>query len=782
MKKRIVNSLILMGVAFLLLTACSDDDLSSSLSSSNFPVTLLLNVQGEKKIEINTRALDETNINTVWVAVVHEDQTVECRKFDSLTDDKITVADIRITEEDTIHVFANTEVTSVPENLTKEGLLNYFTCTQEQVNNGKVMMYGIFPEKSGDIHSQNITVNLYRVPTKVTVASNVVGHAVSQFKVCRVPKSGYVSYAEGYPEANSTSSKLVVIDPDLSENPAYFIPRKNNSSLGVQENTCLLVQLEGKTGWYRLDFYLGIVPLANGATPRFEDIIRNNWYKFTIQSVKSDGYTTEKEALTNIGSNIVYKMDISSSPGISTNGQYSLVTDKDEIVMGINETTELSISAILTSEIELSTYRVKIVSPAGQLELIDEDISTPGEKNLLPDGGTLKNTDNSDRTIQIKSIGGNLSDSYLECYLGNIVKRIPIILATANCYMVDFSRPGEKVSVSILQANSDGVVRISGNDITPVFIWADHPVAETDFEMIYNASNKSIDITNKTTYSGNIVIGASVGNEIKWSWHLWCFASGQKVIETPYFSYIWMDRALGAYNLEDVNGCGGLLFQHGRKDPFVGLSWAASPIAGENDEPSIYYYDTPFTMTDNHPSFGDACIQTKNENNNIEYAISHPYVFIRGNNIHISGSGHEAESDYDWVTTSLAVRNNNLDLWTKNDKKTIYDPCPFGWRVPQGHTSGPLAGLVLDNQIKEETYCSWPGFGRFYYTALRTELGQLYQKIEGDGKSIVAMRWAEIFADLGAANSTIIGDNFLLYRARDITRGTGAVIRCVKDE
>lgn len=49
MKKNIVHGLMLIGVTFFMLSACSDDDLSPSISANNSPVTLSLNVQGEKK-------------------------------------------------------------------------------------------------------------------------------------------------------------------------------------------------------------------------------------------------------------------------------------------------------------------------------------------------------------------------------------------------------------------------------------------------------------------------------------------------------------------------------------------------------------------------------------------------------------------------------------------------------------------------------------------------------------------------------------------------------------
>ena len=55
----------------------------------------------------------------------------------------------------------------------------------------------------------------------------------------------------------------------------------------------------------------------------------------------------------------------------------------------------------------------------------------------------------------------------------------------------------------------------------------------------------------------------------------------------------------------------------------------------------------------------------------VAYAVKNPTTFITG------GSG----TDYDWVYSS---RDNTL--WQTS--KTIYDPCPPGWKVPAGGDSG----------------------------------------------------------------------------------------------
>lgn len=58
----------------------------------------------------------------------------------------------------------------------------------------------------------------------------------------------------------------------------------------------------------------------------------------------------------------------------------------------------------------------------------------------------------------------------------------------------------------------------------------------------------------------------------------------------------------------------------------------------------------------------------------MDYATANPMTFISGTK----------SSKYDWHYSS---RNN--DLWTSS--KTIYDPCPVGWRVPDGGINGVWA-------------------------------------------------------------------------------------------
>jgi len=149
---------------------------------------------------------------------------------------------------------------------------------------------------------------------------------------------------------------------------------------------------------------------------------------------------------------------------------------------------------------------------------------------------------------------------------------------------------------------------------------------------------------------------------ILWSWHIWL--TDQPVGQTYYvydsanesFSEevagVMMDRNLGATSADpgDV-GALGLLYQWGRKDPFLGSS-SISDIT-----------EAASTVT------WPASVKSTSETGTIKYAVSHPTTFILYN-----------INNYDWYYTGSEDTDDTR--WTSESEKSIYDPCPAGWRVP----------------------------------------------------------------------------------------------------
>ena len=179
---------------------------------------------------------------------------------------------------------------------------------------------------------------------------------------------------------------------------------------------------------------------------------------------------------------------------------------------------------------------------------------------------------------------------------------------------------------------------------------------------------------------GNAVIAAkNSSGEILWSWHIWL--TDQPKGQTYYNNAgTMMDRNLGATSADagDV-GALGLLYQWGRKDPFLG----SSSISGSTEAKSTKSWPSP--------------VSASTSKGTVDYATENPMTFITADD----------SSNYDWHYSS---RNN--DLWKSS--KTIYDPCPAGWRVPDGGSNGVWSKACGSSLWFEDYYHSSDEGMNFY--------------------------------------------------------------------
>ncbi len=150
-------------------------------------------------------------------------------------------------------------------------------------------------------------------------------------------------------------------------------------------------------------------------------------------------------------------------------------------------------------------------------------------------------------------------------------------------------------------------------------------------------------------------------DNILWSWDLWSTPEPGTV---TYNGNTFMDRNLCAV---DINNNRGFLYQWGRKDAF---SAATGSYAS-------------FTFV---PALGTA-FNTVRGIQTIDYCIKHPTTHVNNGD------------DNSWMS-----REEYNTLPWRDDVKTIYDPCPAGWRVPtaaeQNGYSG-LPGTGFSNAINE---------------------------------------------------------------------------------
>lgn len=176
------------------------------------------------------------------------------------------------------------------------------------------------------------------------------------------------------------------------------------------------------------------------------------------------------------------------------------------------------------------------------------------------------------------------------------------------------------------------------------------------------------------TTTGNALVGIFNNNGVcQWSWHIWATNYDPTTTAQLYASgTAFMDRNLGALTTDYTQlSWRGLYYQWGRKDPFI--------YPGSFNvymEPAPVVYADGFSYSVNHPEYNEESQMT------VEWSVKNPTAFMD------SPQYHDWEDMYttpDW----LYIQNPNL--WgntstsptiNSTSSKSIYDPCPPGWRVP----------------------------------------------------------------------------------------------------
>ena len=211
---------------------------------------------------------------------------------------------------------------------------------------------------------------------------------------------------------------------------------------------------------------------------------------------------------------------------------------------------------------------------------------------------------------------------------------------TANCYLV--SEEGNYMFQAV-QGNSEVSV---GNVKSVEVLWESFGTTTMPNvgDLISSVSYKDGYVRFSTPADfneGNAVIAVKNSKGvILWSWHIWLAKEGWN--EQVYYNNAgtMMDRNLGATSATPGNvGALGLLYQWGRKDPFLGSASTKS-----NVEPA---------------STGEWSVSSESITKDLQE--ENPNIFYTGYGAPVT--------------------------WLK-DKKTIYDPCPAGWRVPYGGPDG----------------------------------------------------------------------------------------------
>ena len=168
---------------------------------------------------------------------------------------------------------------------------------------------------------------------------------------------------------------------------------------------------------------------------------------------------------------------------------------------------------------------------------------------------------------------------------------------------------------------------------------------------------------------GNAVIAAKDGEgKILWSWHIWLVEDEIAEHEYGLGAGVVMDRNLGATSaVPGESGTAGLMYQYGRKDPFLSGNM-------NNSKTALSSVTWPEATKED---FGPV---------SLEYAAANPMVYITAS----------PASGYQWYN---GTNEEHKNLW--QSEKTIYDPCPAGWRIPDGGSEGIWKGGRFDTEFNE---------------------------------------------------------------------------------
>ena len=335
------------------------------------------------------------------------------------------------------------------------------------------------------------------------------------------------------------------------------------------------------------------------------------------------------------------------SPGVPNDGDYSFVFRSFPYAASSNESKDQAYIFCLTDGTDIYYYR----KPRGTWD---------GEQV------TFNFTLTKDKAYKLPDFSGDRWTKIIDPYT-DLSPAVAGVYKTANSYIV--SAAGDYKFRATHKGNSTS--NTVGTINYAVVLWESFGTATAPAigDLVKNVaySDGYIRFT-ATAAEGNAVIAAKdASDKILWSWHIWLT---DKPAEHEYANDAgtMMDRNLGATSATpgDV-GALGLFYQWGRKDPFLG----SSAISG--------YDVAKSTMTWPSPVPSDA------SNGTIEYAVSHPTAFITRNT-----------DNNDWYYTGDNTTDNTR--WTESENaKSVYDPCPAGWRVPNGGDDGVWGTAGFEN-------------------------------------------------------------------------------------
>ena len=342
--------------------------------------------------------------------------------------------------------------------------------------------------------------------------------------------------------------------------------------------------------------------------------------------------------------------------------------NSNEVLAGSLSISCSNSSLPVASSISGSSSRVSLVIPEGKSFEKNKTYYLLFRPDVFKNGFTISFKDASGavlvksecnsyvefkRSVFASIKGIDIPDNVKKIRDGNLLSQN----GTANCYIV--SKAGS-YKFPLSRAMENDIL----SDITSVkVLWETDNTAGEQMEgsiitnVVTNKQYVYFD-TPSTLKNGNALIAAYRNKEIVWSWHIWVCKDYDPLTSSQKYtgkSAAMMDRNLGALSSSSSSPLTkGLFYQWGRKDPFPG----AVESYAENSNGGHLMKTTK----------GDklTVVSSESVEATVDYSIAHPDTYIT-----------TAKNNGDWLAKP------NHDLWQQ--EKTMYDPCPAGWKVPAAY-------------------------------------------------------------------------------------------------
>ena len=416
------------------------------------------------------------------------------------------------------------------------------------------------------------------------------------------------------------------------------------------------------------------------------------------------------------------------------------------------------------------------------------------------------------------SVPANYEGGFIEISSDNVhVEYIPVSSldtftpldteGTANSYIADRGAGSYSFTATIMGNGVDGIIDegkfedASGNILTKAGGANIHPLSA---KLLWQDTDELVEQVALVNGRVQVKMGRSRGNaviavydktnpnaedaKVLWSWHLWCTAT-PKILEfvTSIYTgnnYKVMDRNLGATATKAYLGTvQGLHYQWGRKDPFSG---------------SLTYDGIRTILYDVRS--GQVVYKYSDERVTAGQAISTP------SSLYSPRRGLGGES---WCTKTTELKylwgnpDGEQDVFPKETLKSLYDPCPYGYKVAphdvfkilsKGEIAiFPPAGASLGDMYFIKSY--FANGSTFYYDNAgidETKLIYLPETYRPNGDGIKlgkrGVYWCSSPHPADKEHSGLMF-NFHPYTAMDfeyniynpVVTSTPASIRCVKE-